>query len=52
MAEKTIPLLTCAQVSPVSDFYNALGFEVTYLQRRPTPTSSSNAATSSCSSSA
>ncbi|BCJ67696.1 hypothetical protein GCM10009779_31170 [Polymorphospora rubra] len=37
MAEKTIPLLTCAQISPVSDFYTALGFEVTYLQKAPYP---------------
>ncbi|WP_030667855.1 bleomycin resistance protein [Streptomyces sp. NRRL B-1347] len=35
MAEKTIPLLPCQSVQPVVDFYTALGFETTYLQKSP-----------------
>ncbi|MEW2526863.1 VOC family protein [Streptomyces sp. NPDC047071] len=35
MAEKTIPLLPCRSVQPVVDFYTALGFETTYLQKSP-----------------
>ncbi|MFI8932934.1 bleomycin resistance protein [Streptomyces sp. NPDC053474] len=35
MAEKTIPLLPCPAIQPVVDFYTALGFETTYLQKSP-----------------
>ncbi|WP_077061697.1 VOC family protein [Streptomyces sp. MP131-18] len=35
MTEKMIPLLPCRDVQPVVDFYTALGFEVTYLQKSP-----------------
>ncbi|RBM19730.1 VOC family protein [Streptomyces sp. PT12] len=35
MTEKTIPLLSCPAIQPVVDFYTALGFEVTFLQRSP-----------------
>ncbi|MVO87226.1 VOC family protein [Streptomyces sp. p1417] len=35
MAEKTIPLLPCRTIQPVVDFYTALGFETTYLQKSP-----------------
>ncbi|GGV04831.1 bleomycin resistance protein [Streptomyces spectabilis] len=35
MAEKTIPLLPCPSIQPVVDFYTALGFETTYLQKSP-----------------
>ncbi|QCX80079.1 Bleomycin resistance protein [Streptomyces sp. YIM 121038] len=35
MADKTIPLLPCRSVQPVVDFYTALGFETTYLQKSP-----------------
>ncbi|WP_432563553.1 bleomycin resistance protein [Kineococcus sp. SYSU DK003] len=37
MAEKTIPLLPCRTIQPVIDFYSALGFEVTFLQKSPNP---------------
>ncbi|MBK0418256.1 VOC family protein [Leucobacter sp. CSA1] len=37
MAEKTIPLLPCQTIQPVLDFYLALGFEVTFLQKSPNP---------------
>ncbi|GAA5051415.1 VOC family protein [Nocardia callitridis] len=37
MAEKTIPLLPCQTIQPVVDFYTALGFEVTFLQKSPNP---------------
>ncbi len=37
MAEKTIPLLPCRTIQPVVDFYTALGFEVTFLQKSPNP---------------
>ncbi|MFE3250849.1 bleomycin resistance protein [Streptomyces sp. NPDC059209] len=35
MTEKTIPLLPCQTIQPVVDFYSALGFEVTFLQKSP-----------------
>ncbi|WP_369216244.1 bleomycin resistance protein [Streptomyces flavofungini] len=35
MPEKTIPLLPCRTIQPVVDFYTALGFETTYLQKSP-----------------
>ncbi|CAM5545204.1 hypothetical protein SALBM135S_07924 [Streptomyces alboniger] len=35
MPEKTIPLLPCRTVQPVVDFYTALGFETTFLQKSP-----------------
>ncbi|WP_405614178.1 bleomycin resistance protein [Streptomyces sp. NBC_01508] len=35
MREKTIPLLPCQTIQPVIDFYSALGFEVTFLQKSP-----------------
>jgi hypothetical protein len=35
MTEKAIPLLTCQTIQPVIDFYTALGFEVTFLQKSP-----------------
>lgn len=37
MTETTIPLLPCHQIQPVVDFYTALGFETTYLQKSPYP---------------
>ncbi|QNP64525.1 bleomycin resistance protein [Streptomyces genisteinicus] len=37
MTEKTIPLLPCRAIQPVVDFYTALGFETTYLQKSPYP---------------
>ncbi|MFP3988771.1 VOC family protein [Streptomyces sp. E11-3] len=37
MTEKTIPLLPCQTIPPVIDFYTALGFEVTFLQKSPNP---------------
>ncbi|GAA2430484.1 VOC family protein [Streptomyces macrosporus] len=37
MTEKTIPLLPCREIQPVVDFYTALGFETTFLQKRPYP---------------
>ncbi|MFD3483608.1 VOC family protein [Streptomyces sp. NPDC058665] len=37
MTEKTIPLLPCQTIQPVVDFYSALGFEITFLQRSPNP---------------
>jgi hypothetical protein len=37
MAEKTIPLLPCPAIQPVVDFYLALGFENTLLQKSPYP---------------
>ncbi|NAZ84758.1 bleomycin resistance protein [Kineococcus indalonis] len=37
MAERTIPLLPCRTIQPVIDFYTALGFEVTFLQKSPNP---------------
>ncbi|MEI5097592.1 VOC family protein [Streptomyces sp. PmtG] len=35
MAEKTIPLLPCQTIQPIVDFYTALGFETTFLQKSP-----------------
>ncbi|WP_447036442.1 bleomycin resistance protein [Streptomyces sp. DSM 118878] len=35
MPEKTIPLLPCRAIQPVVDFYTALGFETTFLQKSP-----------------
>lgn len=35
MTEKTIPLLPCRTIQPVVDFYTALGFGTTYLQKSP-----------------
>ncbi|MER7665501.1 VOC family protein [Streptomyces sp. NPDC096193] len=35
MTEKTIPLLPCRTIQPVVDFYTALGFETTFLQKSP-----------------
>ncbi|AXK36142.1 VOC family protein [Streptomyces armeniacus] len=32
---QTIPLLPCHQIQPVVDFYTALGFETTFLQKSP-----------------
>jgi len=37
MTEKTIPLLPCQAIQPVIDFYTALGFEVTFVQKSPNP---------------
>ncbi|MFD3521835.1 bleomycin resistance protein [Streptomyces sp. NPDC058653] len=37
MAEKTIPLLPCQTIQPVADFYTALGFEITFIQKSPNP---------------
>ncbi|NYI03519.1 bleomycin resistance protein [Allostreptomyces psammosilenae] len=37
MTEKTIPILPCQQIQPVVDFYSALGFETTFLQKSPYP---------------
>lgn len=35
MAEKTIPILPCQSIDENLDFYRALGFAVTYQQKRP-----------------
>lgn len=35
--EMTVPLLPCASIDDVIDFYRVLGFETTYVQRRPNP---------------
>ncbi|EPH39710.1 VOC family protein [Streptomyces aurantiacus] len=35
MAEKTVPMLPCVTVQPIVDFYTALGFEATFLQKSP-----------------
>ncbi|PRH77135.1 glyoxalase/bleomycin resistance/extradiol dioxygenase family protein [Streptomyces solincola] len=35
MTDKTIPLLPCHEIQPVVDFYTALGFETTCLQKAP-----------------
>lgn len=35
MREKTIPLLPCQTIQPVVDFYSALGFEITFIQKSP-----------------
>ncbi|MEU7577512.1 VOC family protein [Streptomyces sp. NPDC041068] len=37
MAEKTTPLLPCRTIQPVVDFYTALGFETTFVQKSPYP---------------
>ena len=37
MTERTIPLLPCQAVQPIVDFYTALGFETTFLQKSPYP---------------
>jgi len=35
--ERTVPLLPCASIDEIEDFYSALGFERTYRQLRPNP---------------
>lgn len=35
--EVTVPLLPCASVDVMADFYTMLGFELTYRQTRPNP---------------
>ncbi|WP_432992861.1 bleomycin resistance protein [Dactylosporangium sp. CA-233914] len=35
--ERTVPLLPCASIDEMLEFYGALGFEVTYRQSRPNP---------------
>lgn len=37
MTEKTIPLLPCRTIQPLVDFYTALGFETTFIQKSPYP---------------
>jgi hypothetical protein len=37
MVTRTIPLLPCRTIQPVVEFYEALGFEVTFLQKSPNP---------------
>jgi hypothetical protein len=37
MTEKTIPLLPCRTIRPVVDFYTALGFETTFIQKSSYP---------------
>ncbi|WP_374983052.1 bleomycin resistance protein [Streptomyces fradiae] len=37
MGEQTIPVLPCRTLEPVLDFYNALGFDVTFRQSSPNP---------------
>ncbi|MPY62466.1 bleomycin resistance protein [Streptomyces spongiae] len=37
MAETMIPILPCQTLQPVLDFYRALGFEVTFEQKKPNP---------------
>ncbi|MFM9662723.1 VOC family protein, partial [Streptomyces scabiei] len=37
MGEKTIPILPCQHLQPLLDFYEALGFEVTFRQISPNP---------------
>ncbi|MGW7357476.1 bleomycin resistance protein [Streptomyces sp. NPDC054802] len=37
MTERTIPLLPCRTIQPVVDFYTALGFETTFIQKSPYP---------------
>ncbi|UYQ63577.1 bleomycin resistance protein [Streptomyces peucetius] len=37
MTERTIPLLPCRTIQPVVDFYTALGFGTTFVQRSPYP---------------
>jgi hypothetical protein len=35
--EMTVPLLPCASIDDIADFYGVLGFQTTYKQRRPNP---------------
>lgn len=35
--ERTVPLLPCASIDEIRDFYLLLGFEVTYRQLKPNP---------------
>jgi len=35
--ERTVPLLPCASIDEIEDFYTALGFDRTYRQLRPNP---------------
>ncbi|GAA2549060.1 hypothetical protein GCM10010435_18500 [Winogradskya consettensis] len=35
--EVTVPLLPCGSIDDIADFYQALGFEVTYRQTKPNP---------------
>ena len=35
--ERTVPLLPCASIDEIEDFYTSLGFERTYRQLRPNP---------------
>lgn len=35
--EIAVPLLPCASIDEMADFYQALGFQVTYRQTRPNP---------------
>ncbi|WP_250001880.1 VOC family protein [Actinoplanes sp. M2I2] len=35
--EVTVPLLPCASIDDIEDFYRVLGFSTTYKQRRPNP---------------
>ncbi|WNV83407.1 VOC family protein [Umezawaea sp. Da 62-37] len=35
MADRTIPILPCRSIDEVLDFYQAIGFEVTYRQKSP-----------------
>lgn len=35
--ERTVPLLPCASIDVITDFYAALGFQVAYRQTRPNP---------------
>ncbi|MBB5789712.1 VOC family protein [Jiangella mangrovi] len=37
MPTRTIPLLPCASIDEIRDFYLPLGFEVAYYQQRPNP---------------
>lgn len=37
MPTRTVPLLPCADIDEIRDFYLPLGFEVTYYQQRPNP---------------
>ncbi|WP_331773485.1 VOC family protein (plasmid) [Embleya sp. NBC_00888] len=37
MGENTVPILPCRTIRPIVDFYAALGFETTYLQKSPNP---------------
>jgi hypothetical protein len=35
--EVTVPLLPCASIDDIADFYTVLGFQITYRQRKPNP---------------